>query len=198
MSPKLHEFAVTLQRDGPDTPWGIRLVGGSDLDTPLIITKVQLGSPAYGEVLRGDIVTKIGEYDSRDISHHDAQMLFRTAGNEIRIVVSRDSKIAYTQGISDDSRCSSTVPPLSPVNTGNTPHRGPSPFLPGPGQYDRAMHSPVNTLPHTVFPNLNESGGYVAPYRPDSAASQRFSPMPTRDHQQDVKEEQAAIVNQAA
>ncbi|XP_055909057.1 uncharacterized protein LOC129943979 isoform X7 [Eupeodes corollae] len=161
------------------------------------IDEVQLGSPAYGEVLRGDIVTKIGEYDSRDIRHSDAQMLFRTAGNEIRIVVSRDSKIAYTQGLSNESsRCNSTIPPVSPVNTGNTPHRGPSPFLPGPGQYDRAMHSPVNTLPHTVFPNLNESGGYVPPYRPDSSASQRFSPMPTRDHQQEVQEEQAAIVNQ--
>lgn len=42
MSPKLHEFAVCLQRDCQDTPWGIRLVGGSDLDTPLIITKVSL------------------------------------------------------------------------------------------------------------------------------------------------------------
>lgn len=40
MSPKLHEFVVVLQRDGQQTPWGIRLVGGSDLDTPLIITKV--------------------------------------------------------------------------------------------------------------------------------------------------------------
>lgn len=40
MSPKLHEFTVVLRRDGPDTPWGIRLVGGNDLDTPLIITRV--------------------------------------------------------------------------------------------------------------------------------------------------------------
>lgn len=40
MAPKLHEFAVILVRDGKQTPWGIRLVGGSDLDTPLIITKV--------------------------------------------------------------------------------------------------------------------------------------------------------------
>lgn len=40
MSPKLHEFAVVLQRDGQATPWGIRLVGGNDLDTPLIITRV--------------------------------------------------------------------------------------------------------------------------------------------------------------
>jgi len=40
MSPKLHEFAVVLLRDGQATPWGIRLVGGNDLDTPLIITRV--------------------------------------------------------------------------------------------------------------------------------------------------------------
>lgn len=37
---KLHEFAVLLERDSQNTPWGIRLVGGSDFDTPLIITKV--------------------------------------------------------------------------------------------------------------------------------------------------------------
>lgn len=40
MSPKLHEFVVVLKRDGQSTPWGIRLVGGNDLDTPLIITRV--------------------------------------------------------------------------------------------------------------------------------------------------------------
>lgn len=37
---KTSEVTVTLERDGLHTPWGIRLVGGSDLDTPLIITKV--------------------------------------------------------------------------------------------------------------------------------------------------------------
>lgn len=37
---KLSEVTVSLERDSQHTPWGIRLVGGSDLDTPLIITKV--------------------------------------------------------------------------------------------------------------------------------------------------------------
>lgn len=45
MGPKLHEFSVTLQRDSPLTPWGFRLIGGCDLDTPLIVTKV--GVTAY-------------------------------------------------------------------------------------------------------------------------------------------------------
>ncbi|GBP11935.1 hypothetical protein EVAR_73883_1, partial [Eumeta japonica] len=39
----------------------------------------------------------------------------------------------------------------------------PSPFLPGPGQYERALQVPIDTLPHTVFPKLNASGGYVPP-----------------------------------
>ncbi|KAH8319444.1 hypothetical protein KR067_008998 [Drosophila pandora] len=192
MSPKLHEFAVVLQRDGQATPWGIRLVGGNDLDTPLIITRVQVGSPSYGELLRGDIIAKIGEYDARDLSHADAQQLFRGAGNDIRLVVHRDNKIAYTQGVSQDagpgSRCNSTLPPASPDLL---PHRGPSPFLPGPSHFERALQLPVDTLPQTVFPQLNASGGYEIP-------SSVFSPKPTRDHQQDVEEEQAAIVNQVS
>lgn len=189
MSPKLHEFAVVLKRDGENTPWGIRLVGGNDLDTPLIITRVQVGSPAFGEVLRGDIIAKIRDYDARDVSHADAQMLFRTAGNEIKLVVHRDNKIAYTQGLSgDSSRPESALLSTSPDPN---PHRAPSPFLPGPGQYERALQVPVDALPHTVFPKLNSSGGYVPP--PENST---FTPMPTRDHQQDVAEEQAAIVNQ--
>lgn len=42
MTPKLHEFAVILERDGAQTPWGIRIVGGSDLNTPIIVTKVNM------------------------------------------------------------------------------------------------------------------------------------------------------------
>ncbi|XP_013107559.1 uncharacterized protein LOC106087167 isoform X5 [Stomoxys calcitrans] len=156
-----------------------------DQTTPL---KVQVGSPAFGEVLRGDIICKIGEYDARDVSHADAQMLFRTAGNEINLVVHRDSKIAYTQGLNaDNSRPNSSLLSTSPDP--NYPHRAPSPFLPGPGCYEHALEEPINTLPQTVFPKLNPSGGYVPP-------SSTFQPMPTRDHQQDVAEEQATIVNQ--
>ncbi|XP_034480244.1 LIM domain-binding protein 3 isoform X9 [Drosophila innubila] len=190
MSPKLHEFAVVLQRDGQGTPWGIRLVGGNDLDTPLIITRVQLGSPSYGELLRGDIIAKIGEYDARDLSHADAQQLFRGAGNEISLVVHRDNNIAYTQGVNQEgnSRCNSTLPPASPEPS-HHPHRGPTPFLPGPSHFERALQLPVDTLPQTVFPQLNASGGYVA-------SSDVFAPKATRDHQQDVAEEYAAIINQ--
>lgn len=75
--------------------------------------------------------------------------------------------------------------------------RGPSP-LPSFGAYEVALESPLSSLPHTEFPQLNESGGYNAPYRPGSSASSCFSPMPTRDHQQEADEEAAAIVNQVS
>ncbi|XP_011200139.2 uncharacterized protein LOC105223940 isoform X2 [Bactrocera dorsalis] len=166
---------------------------------PVRASKVQVGSPAYGEVLRGDIIAKIRDYDARDVSHADAETLFRNAGNEIKIVVHRDSKIAYTQGLGSDPYKAGLGP--SPVNSispdltnANVPHRGPSPFLPGPGQYERALQLPVDSLPQTVFPKLNASGGYVPPLPQPQGGC--FSPMPTRDHQQDVAEEQAAIVNQ--
>ncbi|XP_064541344.1 uncharacterized protein Zasp66 isoform X4 [Drosophila montana] len=151
---------------------------------------VQVGSPSYGELLRGDIIAKIGEYDARDLSHADAQQLFRGAGNEISLVVHRDNTIAYMQGVNQDagSGSSSKLPPASP-ELSQHPHRGPSPFLPGPSHFERALQLPVDTLPQTVFPQLNPSGGYVPP-------TSVFAPKATRDHQQDVAEEQALIVNQ--
>lgn len=78
-------------------------------------------------------------------------------------------------------------------------YRGPSP-LPPFGAYSAAIASPVNSLPHTVFPHLNDTGGYIAPvsHRPDSRASSCFSPMPTRDHQQEVRDETAAIISQVS
>lgn len=51
--------------------------------------QVQIGSPAQGELFRGDVITKIEDYDSRDLRHEDANYLFKNAGNRIRVVVQR-------------------------------------------------------------------------------------------------------------
>lgn len=78
-----------------------------------------MGSPAQGQLQRGDIITKIHDYDARDIRHVDAQSLFRSSGNEIKLVVHRENKLAVTKNITsngtiESSRCSSTMPPYSP------------------------------------------------------------------------------------
>lgn len=51
--------------------------------------KVAYGSPAHDELIRGDVIKKIDEYDCRDIRHDDAQNLFKSAGNQIKVVVQR-------------------------------------------------------------------------------------------------------------
>uniref|UniRef100_A0A1B0GM84 Uncharacterized protein n=1 Tax=Phlebotomus papatasi TaxID=29031 RepID=A0A1B0GM84_PHLPP len=59
--------------------------------------------------------------------------------------------------------------------------------------------SPYESLPQTVFPHVNESGGYEAPQlspRPPSSTS--FSPQPTRDYQLEAQEEASVILNQVA
>ncbi|KAK4880639.1 hypothetical protein RN001_008785 [Aquatica leii] len=91
MGGRCHEFLLTLKRKNLNVPWGFSLVGGADVNTPLIITKVAFGSPADGALQRGDIISKVGNYDARDIRHQDAQQLFRNAGDNVRIVVQRDN-----------------------------------------------------------------------------------------------------------
>lgn len=83
--------------------------------------------------MRGDVITKIEDYDARDIRHADAQMLFKNAGNDIRLVVHRDNKLAVTKNITSNGLeplpCSTTaLPPYSPnINllspNYDTPHR---------------------------------------------------------------------------
>lgn len=63
--------------------------------------QVQQNSPAQKELLRGDIITKVEDYDARDLRHEDAQMLFRTQDNKIRLVVRRDNKIAMNSSKSN-------------------------------------------------------------------------------------------------
>ncbi|XP_047527407.1 DNA-directed RNA polymerase II subunit RPB1 isoform X7 [Vanessa atalanta] len=92
---RLHTFVVTLRRETRDTNWGLRLVGGSDLATPLIVTRVTPGTPAGRELTRGDIIAKIDHYDARDLRHEDAQNLFKNAPNQIKLVVQRSSPSSH-------------------------------------------------------------------------------------------------------
>ncbi|XP_011565261.3 PDZ and LIM domain protein 3 isoform X7 [Plutella xylostella] len=117
---RLHTFVVTLRRESRDTNWGLRLVGGADLATPLIVTRVTPGSPAGRDLVRGDIIAKIDDYDARDLRHEDAQNLFKNAQNQIRIVVQRTpSPMAappYRGGAGPESLPRTPIPPY-PVQT---------------------------------------------------------------------------------
>lgn len=145
--------------------------------------QVQPGSPAQGLLVRGDVIVKLQEYDARDIPNIDAQNLFRSAGNRIRVVVQRDSKLIVASNMKGDtptSRSPSAVPPFRPeIN-----------LL----QFDFNERSGnFLSLPKTNFQSIGDN----ASSRPSSRAS-NFSPMPTRDHQQEELEEVAEITSQVS
>lgn len=129
--------------------------------------------------MRGDIVTKIQEFDARDIRNSDAQILFKSAGNQIRIVVYRDSKMVVASNMKTDpqkSRSPSAVPPYRPdINLLQF-------------DFNAQAEQAACFLPRTNFSDSRSS-------RPSSRISD-FSPKPTRDHQQEVQEEQVAITSQ--
>lgn len=109
----------------------------------------------------------------------DAQTLFRSAADRIRLVVMRDSKLIVSSNMQNDtqkSRSPSAIPPYRPdIN-----------LL----QYD--FNEAANLLPQTSFQVINNENGST---RPNSRIS-NFSPMPTRDHQQEISEEITAITTQ--
>lgn len=140
--------------------------------------QVQPGSPAHGNLFRGDIITKIQDYDSRDIRNIDAKTLFRSATDRIKLVVRRDCKLAVATNIRSpdiQSRSPSAIPPYTPeINLLHVDFN------------EQAMNSLSN---EKAYDNLT--------IRLDSRSS-NFSPMPTRDHQQQVNEETAAITSQVS
>ncbi|VEN37990.1 unnamed protein product [Callosobruchus maculatus] len=90
---KTHELVLNLRRSDPNEAWGFSLVGGADVKTPLIVTRVSFGCPVQNVLQRGDIITKVGNYDARDIRHQDAQTLFKNAGTCIQVVVQSFKRI---------------------------------------------------------------------------------------------------------
>ncbi|XP_026730033.1 PDZ and LIM domain protein 3 isoform X9 [Trichoplusia ni] len=160
---RLHTFVVTLRRDSREVNWGLRLVGGADLATPLIVTRVTPGTPAGRELVRGDIIAKIDDYDARDLRHEDAQNLFRNAPKQIKLVVQRDVDREAPRG-------STPMAPRSPIpNAAAAPYRTHSPMpqqFRGPESLPRTPvpppgHGPAGPagLPQYTYP-LQLEGEY--------------------------------------
>ncbi|XP_047986641.1 LIM domain-binding protein 3 isoform X5 [Leguminivora glycinivorella] len=166
---RLHTFVVTLRREHRDTNWGLRLVGGADLATPLIVTRVTPGTPAGKDLLRGDIIAKIDDYDARDLRHEDAQNLFKNAQNHIKLVVQRGGSSSHLYSLPpratgsfvgrvptptfyhefaedvdrDQPRSASSLAPRSPVFNANSPYRTPSPMPPTAFRPESLPRTPV-------------------------------------------------------
>lgn len=189
---KAHIFSVTLRRASANVPWGIRIVGGSDTGSCLIITRAQEG----GEVRRGDIIKKIADYDARDLRHEDAQNLFRNAGNTISLVVQRDATAAGIRPAAAPPVAGGVATPFAAALPSSA--TSPKPFVnsatPVLGSLS-PVSKPVNRAPSPIVfpPPLPASQDYM--FQPTAKPHVQFRPVePGGFDEQD--EELSAIANQ--
>ncbi|XP_063361035.1 PDZ and LIM domain protein Zasp isoform X3 [Cydia amplana] len=82
-------LTVRLNKAGPE-PLGFRLQGGKDFGTPLVVQKVNGGSPAERAGLQaGDALIKVNNTDVFTLRHQEAQDAIRAAGVALELVVQR-------------------------------------------------------------------------------------------------------------
>ncbi|XP_037046741.1 PDZ and LIM domain protein Zasp isoform X6 [Bradysia coprophila] len=71
-------------------PWGLRLQGGKDFGTPLVVQKVNIGSIAdQAGLIAGDSVIKVNNVDVFSLRHKDAQDIIVRSGNSFEITIQR-------------------------------------------------------------------------------------------------------------
>lgn len=94
--PELHGpveeiVSIKLYRDGPDSAWGFRLKGGSDVDggSPLEVVRVFVGSASDGVLEAGDRLLRINNRPTEGITHVEAQNIFRSSGTLAELEVAR-------------------------------------------------------------------------------------------------------------
>ncbi|XP_076639332.1 PDZ_signaling and DUF4749 domain-containing protein Zasp66 isoform X3 [Colletes latitarsis] len=160
---------VKLKRSSAGKPWGIRIAGGADLGTPIVVTRSE------NEALqRGDVIKKIDDYDARDVRHVDAQNLLQTS-ESIRLVIERSDQ-------SSASRINiTTSPPIIKPIIGNraavaslpkkkiVPTELPKSPVPPPSfdEYSRPSTPQEQfTLPHDHLDEVREERVHLSqPYR---------------------------------
>ncbi|XP_026667216.1 uncharacterized protein LOC108622378 isoform X7 [Ceratina calcarata] len=83
------QISVKLSRfDG--SPWGFRLQGGKDFGTPLVVQKVNSGSPAEAAGLKaGDAVIRVNNTEVYNLRHKDAQDVIVRAGSNFEMTIQR-------------------------------------------------------------------------------------------------------------
>lgn len=76
------QVQVQIFRDGLATPWGFRMAGGKDFNAPLIVQRVQPGTPSEGALERGDVILALEGADVTNFTHSEALALVgRQGGN---------------------------------------------------------------------------------------------------------------------
>lgn len=180
-------LSVSLRRDFSATPWGFRLQGGFDLNAPLTIQRVFLGSPSEGELHRGDLVLKIGDRDTSRMTHNEATELIRNSGNNLNLVVQRSP--------GPHSPASTPTTPKAPgMVSGGHPLAGATYRPAGPPAYVSPQSPGITITTQNVTlpaPGPYQDGQYQYELRQGFLV-----PEPLVENKIDALKEQAKITNQ--
>jgi len=79
-----YQVEVQIYRDALTSPWGFRLAGGKDFNAPLIIQRVQPGTPSESHLERGDVILAVEGADVTNYTHTEALALLNRAGGNIK------------------------------------------------------------------------------------------------------------------
>ncbi|XP_055523871.1 uncharacterized protein LOC129717759 isoform X3 [Wyeomyia smithii] len=115
---------VAISRLDNTTPFGFKLVGGADFDVPLQVVKIVPGSIAEAVGVRvGDVVARINEIPTNNLSYYDAHQLLACAGNSFVLGIVRAHEVpAQQRAVKENTPCGE----VEYINTSPKPFWTPS------------------------------------------------------------------------
>uniref|UniRef100_A0A8C5NAF7 LIM domain-binding protein 3-like n=1 Tax=Gouania willdenowi TaxID=441366 RepID=A0A8C5NAF7_GOUWI len=83
----MSSYSVTLAGPGP---WGFRLQGGKDFNTPLTISRITPGSKAsQGNLIQGDVIVAIDGVSTEGMTHLEAQNKIKMATYNLSLTMAK-------------------------------------------------------------------------------------------------------------
>lgn len=114
---------IALARYDNTTPFGFKMVGGADFDVPLQVVRILPGSIAEEVGMQiGDVVVRINDIPTSNLSYYDAHQLLACAGNRFVLGILRAREIPPQQRAVVKERTPGTVGEVEYIN------RTPKPF----------------------------------------------------------------------
>ncbi|XP_066478722.1 PDZ and LIM domain protein 1 isoform X2 [Tiliqua scincoides] len=112
---------ITIQGPGP---WGFRLVGGTDFDQPLTISRVTPGSKAASANLCiGDVIMAIDGENTEGMTHLEAQNKIKGCIDDITLTVGRTESKIWSPLVTEEGKTN----PYK-MNLASQPQQPPVPF----------------------------------------------------------------------
>ncbi|XP_035891133.1 uncharacterized protein LOC118502703 isoform X3 [Anopheles stephensi] len=142
---------LNFSRYDNTTPFGFKLVGGADFDVPLTVVKILPGSIAEDVGMHiGDVVMRINDIPTGNMSYYDAHQLLACAGNQFVLGILRAREVTPSQRLIKEKTPSGEV---EYINTSPkpfwTPNVGSSPCPLSQSKEERQLDEQIPEVPIT-------------------------------------------------